>query len=150
MGKKICSECNTIFDDKILIEKNSENCLVCGASLRDMDEPQLAQEEELVTWYYYDLGGGSGYLSTIYAEDNEHVKLAYTFKAPPEDENGDFEEAKEILRREYDPTAFATPSVSTKPDPIVRCPRCGCTSVQLIPNPPCRTIGTTINETMQT
>jgi hypothetical protein len=132
MGRKICTECNTVFEDKVLIERNSENCLVCGASLRDMDEPQLAQEDELVTWYYYKFKNGSGYLSTIYAEDDERSKLVYKFKAPSEDENGDFEEAKEILRK-YDPTAFATPSASTKPDPIVRCPRCGCTSVQIVP-----------------
>lgn len=135
MGRKICTECNTVFEDKVLIERNSENCLVCGASLRDMDEPQLAPEEndDLISWYYYAVGKSSHYLDDVYMEDDENSKLVYTFKAPPRDENGDCDAAKEILRKEYDPTAFATPSASTKLDPIVRCPRCGCTSVQLVP-----------------
>ncbi|MXP76232.1 hypothetical protein GN277_12760 [Lachnospiraceae bacterium WCA-9-b2] len=127
MGRKICTECNTVFEDKVLIDKNSENCLVCGASLRDMDEPQLAPEENdnsLITWYYYCTGRGF-YLSD---EPLEGYRLEYKFKAPK-----DLDKAKEILRKEYDSTAFATPSVSTKPEPVVRCPRCGCTSVQLVP-----------------
>lgn len=80
MGKKICPECNTIFDDKVLIEKESENCLVCGASLRDLDKPQLAQEENdnLISWYYYCTGRGH-YLSD---EPIEGYHLEYKFKAP--------------------------------------------------------------------
>lgn len=107
MGRKICTECNTVFEDKVLIDKNSENCLVCGASLRDMDEPQLAPEENdnsLITWYYYCTGRGF-YLSD---EPLEGYRLEYKFKAPK-----DLDKAKEILRKEYDSTAFATPSVST-------------------------------------
>ncbi len=134
MGRKIlCESCGSVLNEDILKQKNSLNtCLVCGASL-GMEEAEIASEEELVTWYYYKFKNGSGYLSTIYAEDDERSKLVYKFKAPPEDENGDCNAAKEILRKEYDSTAFATPSVSTNPEPIVRCPRCGCTSVQLIP-----------------
>ena len=112
--------------------------MVCGASLDgdDTEKPVKSESEELVTWYYYDLGGGSGYLDTVYTEDDEHSKLVYTFQAPPEDENGDCDAAKEVLRREYKPDAFMeseTSKVNTKPDPVVRCPRCGSTSIQLIP-----------------
>lgn len=131
MSRKIlCEACGSVLNEDILKQKNSLNtCLVCGASL-GMDEPESAPEE-LVDWYYYKFKNGSGYLSTIYAEDDERTKLAYQFKAPPRDENGSSEAAKEILRREYDPTAFATPSVNTKPEP--RCPRCRSTSIQLVP-----------------
>lgn len=134
MGRKIlCEACGSVLNEDILKQNNSLNtCLVCGASL-GMDEDESAPKEELVDWYYYKFKNGSGYLSTVYAEDDEDVKLAYKFKAPPEDENGDCEAAKEILRREYDPTAFATPSVNTKPEPVVRCPRCRSTAVQLVP-----------------
>jgi len=115
----------------LLKQKGSENqCLICGASL-NVDEPESAPEEELIDWYYYKFKNGSGYLSTIYAEDDEDVKLAYKFKAPPRDKNGSSDAAKEILRKEYDPTVFATPPVNTKPEP--RCPRCRSTSIQLVP-----------------
>lgn len=127
----VCPSCNTIFSESLLKQKGSEDrCLVCGASL-NVDEPESAPEPELVDWYYYDLGGGSGYLDDVFMEDDESSKLAYRFKAPPRDKNGSSEAAKEILRREYDPTAFATPSVNTKPEP--RCPRCRSTSIQLVP-----------------
>jgi len=127
----VCPSCNTIFSELLLKQKGSENqCLICGASL-NVDESESAPEPELIDWYYYKFKNGSGYLSTIYAEDDEDVKLAYKFKAPPRDKNGSSEAAKEILRKEYDPTVFATPSVNTKPEP--RCPRCRSTSVQLVP-----------------
>lgn len=131
--KIICPSCNTIFLESLLKQRQSEEtCLVCGASL-NVDETEIdnesesAQEEELVTWYYYDLGGGSGYLDDVFMEDDENSKLAYTFKAPKE-----LEAAKEVLRKEYDPTAFAP--VQTKPDPpTVKCPHCGSSDIQLIP-----------------
>lgn len=141
MGKKICPECNTIFDDKVLIEKESENCLVCGASLRDMDEPQLAQEENdnLISWYYYAVGKSSYYLDDVYMEDDENSKLVFSFKAPPRDENGDCDAAKEILRKKYDPTAFLESEKCTidKPDALWiaegKCPRCHSSNIQLVP-----------------
>lgn len=48
MGRKIvCPKCNTIFDEDILKQKNSENtCLVCGASLLD-DEDNFSHDEPL-------------------------------------------------------------------------------------------------------
>ena len=132
MSRKIlCENCGSVLNEDILKQKGSLNtCLVCGASL-GMDEDESAPEEELIDWYYYDLGGGSGYLDDVFMEDDESSKLAYKFKAPPRDKNGSSEAAKEILRKEYDPTVFATPSVNTKPEP--RCPRCRSTSIQLVP-----------------
>lgn len=129
MGRKICTECNTVFEDKVLIERKSENCLVCGASLRDMDEPQLAQEDELVTWYYYAVGKSSHYLDDVYMEDNENSKLVFTFQAPK-----DLEKAKEALRREYKSDAFleSEECTVTKPD-AVECPRCHSSNIQLVP-----------------
>ena len=132
MSRKIlCENCGSVLNEDILKQKGSLNtCLVCGASL-GMDEPESASEPKLVDWYYYDLGGGSGYLDDVFMEDDESSKLAYRFKAPK-----DLNKAKEVLRREYKPDAFMeseTSKISTKPDPVVRCPRCGSTSIQLIP-----------------
>lgn len=121
--KILCEACGSVLNEDILKQKNSLNtCLVCGASL-GMDEPESAPEE-LVDWYYYSTGRGH-YLSD---EPLDGYRLEYKFKAPQ-----DLENAKEVLRKEHDPTAFATPSINTKPDPVVRCPRCGSTSIQLIP-----------------
>lgn len=127
----VCPSCNTIFSELLLKQKGSENqCLICGASL-NVDESESAPEPELIDWYYYDLGGGSGYLDDVFMEDDESSKLAYKFKAPK-----DLNKAKEVLRREYKPDAFMeseTSKISTKPDPVVRCPRCRSTSIQLVP-----------------
>ena len=127
MGRKIlCEACGSVLNEEILKQKNSlSTCLVCGASL-DMEEAETAPEE--VDWYYYSLPKAGYYISDEPLDNKEFYHLEYKFKAPK-----DLEKAKEILRKEYDPTAFATPSASTKPDPIVRCPRCGCTSVQIVP-----------------
>lgn len=137
MSRKIlCEACGSVLNEDILKQKNSLNtCLVCGASL-GMDESESAPEEELVDWYYYKFKDGSGAGSLrdkpIDLEKfGETYELKYQFKAPPRDKNGSSEAAKEILRKEYDPTVFATPSVNTKPEP--RCPRCRSTSIQLVP-----------------
>lgn len=133
MSRKIlCEACGSVLNEELLKQKNSENtCPVCGASL-GMEDSESAPKEELVDWYYYDLGGGSGYLDDVFMEDDESSKLAYKFKAPPRDKNGSSEAAKEVLRKEYDPTAFRTPSINTNPEPI-RCPHCGSTNIQLVP-----------------
>lgn len=144
MSRKIlCPNCASLLNEDVLKQKNSENtCLVCGASLDgdDTEKPVKSEsEEELVTWYYYDLGGGSGYLDTVYTEDDEHSKLVYTFQAPPEDENGDCDAAKEVLRREYKPDAFKEPDPDNviKPDALWikegKCPRCHSSNIQLVP-----------------
>lgn len=139
MGRKIlCPSCNTIFDEKTLKQKNSQNvCLVCGANLSD-DEPESTPEEELVTWHYIEFKNSTTYFIT---EDSKlerdkmspDMELKYTFQAPPEDENEDCEAAKEVLRREYKPDAFLESNKTEKPAPVVRCPRCGCTNIQIAP-----------------
>lgn len=135
MSRKIlCEACGSVLNEDILKQKNSLNtCLVCGASL-GMDESESAPEEELVDWYYYLVGTKehkvkSHVLAKKLIEDDEMFTLEYKFIAPK-----DTDKAKEVLRKEYDPTAFATLPVNTKPEPpIVRCPRCRSTSVQLVP-----------------
>lgn len=143
--KIICPSCNTIFLESLLKQRQSEEtCLVCGASL-NVDETEIdnesesAQEEELVTWYYYDLGDGAYYLNDQYMEDDEDSKLIYTFKAPPRDEENGAEAAKEVLRREYKHDAFLESEECTinKPDALWasegKCPRCHSSNLQLVP-----------------
>lgn len=145
MGRKIlCEACGSVLNEDILKQKNSLNtCLVCGASL-GMDESESAPEEELVDWYYYEWKTNDSYfiIEKLEADkqnlstEDEDIILKYTFKAPPRDESGSSKAAKEVLRREYKPDAFMeseTSKISTKPDPVVRCPRCRSTSVQLVP-----------------
>lgn len=142
MGRKIlCEACGSVLNEDILKQKNSLNtCLVCGASL-GMDEFESAPEPKLVDWYYYEFKDGSGTGSLRdkpidLDKFGDTYELKYTFKAPPRDKNGSSEAAKETLRREYKPDAFMeskTSRISTKPDPVVRCPRCGSTSIQLVP-----------------
>ena len=50
------------------------------------------------------------------------------FKAPPRDEKGSSEKAKEILRT-YVPDAFEEP----KETPKVRCPYCFSSEIQIVP-----------------
>ena len=145
MSRKIlCEACGSVLNEDILKQKNSLNtCLVCGASL-GMDESESAPEPKLVDWYYYEWKTSDSYFIIEQLEANkqnlstedEDIVLKYTFKAPPKDEKNGSEAAKEILRQEYKPDAFMeseTSKVNTKPDPVVRCPRCGSTSIQLIP-----------------
>lgn len=123
VGRKIlCEACGSVLNEEILKQKNSLNtCLVCGASL-GMEDSESAPEQELVDWYYYSTGRGH-YLSD---EPIEGYYLEYKFKAPK-----DLDKAKEVLRKEYDPTAFITSNVNTEPAPV-RCPRCGSTNIQLV------------------
>lgn len=140
----VCPSCNTIFSEKLLQERKSEGqCLVCGASL-NVYESESAPEEELVDWYYYEWKTNDSYfiIEKLEADkqnlstEDEDIILKYTFKAPPRDESGSSKAAKEVLRREYKPDAFMeteTSKTMTMPDPVVRCPRCGSTSIQLVP-----------------
>ncbi len=145
MGRKIlCEACGSILNEDILKQKNSLNtCLVCGASL-GMEEAETAHEPKLITWYYYEFKDGShtGSLrdKPIDLEKfGDTYELKYTFKAPPEDENGDCDEAKEVLRREYKPDAFIESEKCTidKPDALWiaegKCPRCHSSNIQLVP-----------------
>lgn len=137
MGRKIlCPHCASLLNEDVLKQKNSENtCLVCGASLDgdDTEKPVKSEsEEELVTWYYYDLGGGTYYLDDKYREDDED--LTFTFQAPK-----DLEEAEKVLRREYKTGAFKEPDPDNviKPDALWikegKCPRCHSSNIQLVP-----------------
>lgn len=149
MGRKIlCPSCGSLLNEDILKQKNSEStCLVCGASLNE-DEPETTNnsesEKELVTWYYYEFNDGSGaYTLRDKPIDLEKFgdtySLKYTFQAPPEDENGDCDEAKEVLRREYKPDAFIESESDNviKPDALWikegKCPRCHSSNIQLVP-----------------
>ena len=120
MGRKIlCPHCNSLLNEDILKEKNSENiCLVCGGKLDDGNDNQ----EELITWYYYGFKGSSNaclHDKPIDLEKRGDVYyLIKEFKAPPKDANGNCDAAKRELRK-YVPDAFALP----KENPI-RCPRC--------------------------
>lgn len=85
------------------------------------------------TWYYYSVGTKkhemrSHVLTKKLIENDEMFTLEYQFIAPD-----DTDKAKEILRQEYDPSAFINPSVNSKPEPIVRCPHCGSSNIQLVP-----------------
>lgn len=143
MSRKIlCEACGSIMHEDILKQKNSENtCLVCGASLGGddtharCDEPQPEPEEELITWYYYKVGKSSHYLDDKYTEDSENFHLVYQFQAPKE-----LDRAKEVLRREYKPDAFAEPTPDDdykhkSPQQLIhegRCPRCGSHNIQIV------------------
>lgn len=136
MSRKIlCPSCGSVLNEDILKQKNSENtCLVCGASLssNDTEKPVKSESEELVTWYYYDLGGGTYYLDDKYTEGDED--LTFTFQAPK-----DLEEAEKVLRREYIPDIpiGLESSIVTKPDALWikegKCPRCHSSNIQLVP-----------------
>lgn len=109
MGRKIlCESCGSILNEDILKAKNSMNtCLVCGASLggNDSDDKstQAAPEEELITWYYYGFKNSDSYSLRDKPIDLEKFGdtyyLKYTFQAPPEDENGNCDKAKEVLKK---------------------------------------------------
>ena len=146
MGRKIiCPECNTIFDEDVLKQKNSDDtCLVCGGALSG--EKESAHEETLdedngednwITWYYYGMkdkkGKPSGSASLRdkpidLVEHGDTYFLIQEFKAPPESECG-LDKVKEILRT-YVPDAFVYPK---KKESVVRCPRCFSTDFQLVP-----------------
>lgn len=124
--KILCEACGSVLNEDILKQKHSENtCLVCGASL-GVEESESVPKEELVTWYYYSLPKAGYYLSYEFLDNKDFYHLEYKFKAPK-----DLEAAKEILRKEYDSTAFAMSSENSQLEP--RCPHCGSTNIQLIP-----------------
>lgn len=117
MGRKIlCPHCNSLLNEDILKQKNSEDiCLVCGGKL---DDDGSADELKKSKWYYYKEGGGmlDDTLST-------HFTPLYTFEAV------DLEDAKEQLK-EVLPNS---PLLSNKTVPKVQCPYCFSTEVQLVP-----------------
>ena len=138
MGRKIiCPECNTIFDEDVLKQKNSQDtCLVCGGSLsgeKESDHEETLDEDNgednWITWYYYkDPEYGDYSLWDKLPNDPNALTLIQEFKAPPESECG-LDKVKEILRT-YVPDAFVYPK---KKESVVRCPRCFSTDFQLVP-----------------
>lgn len=117
MGRKIvCPKCNSIVDEKILEERNSENiCLICGASLLG-DDTSHESPKEKHTYYYYD----SGTLTpTLY----DHRTPLYTFEAV--DMKGAERQLKEVCPN--------SPLFKTSPTPSIRCPRCFSDSFQFVP-----------------
>ena len=135
--KIICPECNTIFDEDVLKQKNSQDtCLVCGGSLsgeKESDHEETLDEDNgednWITWYYYkDPEYGDYSLWDKLPNDPNALTLIQEFKAPPESECG-LDKVKEILRT-YVPDAFVYPK---KKESVVRCPRCFSTDFQLVP-----------------
>ena len=125
--KIICPECNTIFDEDVLKQKNSEDtCLVCGGALIGEKEPvheeTLNENEESPvekkTYYYYNEGGG-----TLDDMLFDGWKPLYTFQAI------DIKDAKRQLK-EVCPNS---PLFKTAPSKQIRCPRCFSTDFQLVP-----------------
>lgn len=132
MGRKIiCPECNTIFDETVLKQKNSEDtCLVCGASLSGDDnsdheespieDKQSVDEEKAVekkTFYYYKEGGG-----TLDDMLFDGWKPLYTFQAI------NIEDAERQLKEKCPDSIFFRSSPSSE----VRCPRCFSTEYTLL------------------
>ena len=125
--KIICPECNTIFDEDVLKQKNSQDtCLVCGGSLSGekesgYEESPVKDNESPVekkTYYYYKEGGG-----TLDEMLFDGWKPIYTFQAT------DIEDAERQLK-EVCPNS---PFFKTAPSKQIRCPRCFSTDFQLVP-----------------
>lgn len=149
MGRKIlCPSCGSVINEDVLIQKNSQDtCLVCGASLDSDDTEKPVKSESDITWYYYEWKKDGTYFiiekeeaeKQNLAVEDEDIILKHTFQAPPEDENGDCDAAKEVLRREYKPDAFKEPDPDNviKPDALWikegKCPKCHSSNIQLVP-----------------
>jgi len=116
MGRRIiCPKCNTVFDEDILKQKNSENtCLVCAANLSDSDTTPLPTKEK-TTYYYYKEGGGT-LTDTLYNREP-----LYTFEAV--DMKDAERQLKEVLPN--------SPLLNDNPTPEVRCPYCRSKNIQL-------------------
>lgn len=122
MGRQIlCPHCKSTFDEDILAKRENPNiCPVCDESL--VDDKKI-EDNDLITWYYYlDPKYGDYSLWDKLPNDPNALTLIKEFKAPPRDERGKSDKAKDILRT-YIPDAFSPTPVSSMPE--VRCPKCG-------------------------
>lgn len=122
MGRQvICPHCQSILNEDILKQKNSENvCLVCGGSLLVGDEDTSASSKEKTTYYYYEEGGGM-------LDDTLSSRFTplYTFEAV------DMKDAERQLK-EVMPNSPLINNDSANNDKV-RCPRCRSTEIQLVP-----------------
>lgn len=122
-----CPKCGSSFNKMFLIGKNgnADVCPMCGADMQSEDE-----HPDWITWYYYGfkkISGGSLRDKPIDLEKfGDTHYLIREFKAPPKDVNGNWDAAKQELRK-YVPDAFAEPKVQP-----IRCPRCGSTEYTLM------------------
>lgn len=133
-----CRQCNTEYDKKFLLGKqgNTNVCPMCGADMvQDGDE-----HPDWITWYYYGVKDEKGNKISLYLLEDTPIDVEKTiagstrylikeFKAPPKDENGNCDAAKEELKKYIPDNGFVEkPSHSQD----VRCPRCGSTQVQIV------------------
>lgn len=122
MGERIkCNSCGTEYEKLFLLGKqgNLETCPMCGASMQGQEE-----HSDWITWYYYKDEKTNCFTlrdDLIDLSKWTDTRLIKEFKAPPRDDSGSSERAKEILRT-YIPDAFAE---SVKQESTICCPRCG-------------------------
>ncbi len=138
MAKIVCEKCGTEY--KFDVAKNFDCCPVCQEPLMGDDgvssynnkgnESVNDEHPDWITWYYYkDPEYGDYSLWDKLPNDPEALTLIQEFKAPPRDEAGSSEKAKEVLRT-YIPDAFVYKKEET---PQIMCPRCFSTSFQFVP-----------------
>lgn len=121
MGRTIlCKKCHSTFNESALANRENPNiCPVCGESLLEDGDNNIAETpKEKTKWYYYKEGGGM-------LDDtlSSHFAPLYTFDAT------DVEDAERQLK-EVLPNS---PLVNDNSPDIVRCPRCRSTQVQMVP-----------------
>lgn len=143
MAKIVCEKCGTEY--KFEVAKDFDCCPVCKAPLIGDDgvssyynnETGSAEDEhpDWITWYYYGFKSDNGKTTSLrdkpidLFEFGDTYFLIQEFKAPPRDEAGSSEKAKEVLRT-YIPDAFVYKKEET---PQIMCPRCFSTSFQFVP-----------------
>lgn len=128
--KVICEKCGTTFKAELV--KGMSCCPVCGARF---DDEVVEEHINWITWYYYGHKSDNGKTASLRDKPIDLSKygdiffLIKEFKAPPRDQNGSSEKAKEILRT-YIPNAFV---YKQEQEDVVRCPYCRSKEIQLVP-----------------
>jgi Zn finger protein HypA/HybF involved in hydrogenase expression len=121
-----CGQCNSTFNKMFLLGKqgNADTCPVCGGKMDDTTEED--EHKDWITWYYYGFKSDNGKSTCLddkpidLEQHGDTFFLIKEFKAPPRDNIGNSEKAKEVLRT-YIPNAFVFPE---NKNPEVRCPYC--------------------------
>lgn len=117
----ICPHCQSILNEDILKQKNSENvCLVCGGSLVVGDEDTSVAPKEKTTYYYYK-GAGGTLTPTLYDDETP----LYKFEAV------NMEDAERQLKEIMPNSPLINSDMANNYK--VRCPRCRSTEIQLVP-----------------